>query len=139
MPLTLDSLGDWNRLYMGMFVSAEKADTAMLTLSRTLSRSAANFQMRGGAVRRHTPLTLKISEASSVDSLENLIQHLENHNIPTYTVKLSADTTRAPVYRLYVGAFESEQQAVYLRTKIFNLGVRAEIVEREGTAEAQEG
>ncbi len=139
VPLTLDSLGNWNRLYMGMFESVEKADTALLSVGRTLRTTAANFRMRGGAIRRHTPLVLKIVEASSADSLENLIQRLENNNIPTYMVKLSADTTQAPVYRLYVGAFETEQQAVYMRTKIFNLGVRAEIIQREGTIEEKEG
>lgn len=139
VPLTLDSLGNWNRLYMGMFESVEKADTALLSVGRTLRTTAANFRMRGGAIRRHTPLVLKILEASSADSLENLIQRLEDNNIPTYMVKLSADTTQAPVYRLYVGAFETEQQAVYMRTKIFNLGVRAEIIQREGTIEEKEG
>lgn len=139
VPLTLDSLGNWNRLYMGMFESVEKADTALLSVGRTLRTTAANFRMRGGAIRRHTPLVLKIVEASSADSLENLIQRLEDNNIPTYMVKLSADTTQAPVYRLYVGAFETEQQAVYMRTKIFNLGVRAKIIQREGMIEEKEG
>gem|GEM_PF-6070184 len=139
VPLTLDSLGNWNRLYMGMFESVEKADTALLSVGRTLRTTSANFRMRGGAIRRHTPLALKIVEASSADSLENLIQRLEDNNIPTYMVKLSADTTQAPVYRLYVGAFETEQQAVYMRTKIFNLGVRAEIIQREGTIEEKKG
>jgi len=139
VPLTLDSLGNWNRLYMGMFKSAEKADTALINVGSTLRRTAANFRMRGGAIRRHTPLALKIEEASSADSLENLIQRLEENNIPTYTVKLSADTTEAPVFRLYVGAFETLQQAVYMRTRIFNLGVHAEIIQREGTIEKKEG
>ena len=139
VPLTLDSLGNWNRLYMGMFESTEKADTALLNVGSTLRRTAANFRMRGGAVKRHTPLALKIDEASSADSLENLIQRLEENNIPTYMVKLAADTTEAPVFRLYVGAFETQQQAVYMRTKIFNLGVHAEIIQREGTVEEKEG
>ena len=139
VPLTLDSLGNWNRLYMGMFESSEQADTALLDVGRALRSTAANFQIRGAAIRRHTPLALKIGEASNADSLENLIQRLETNNIPTYMVTLSADTTRAPVYRLYVGAFETEQQAVYMRTRIFNLGVHAEIIQREGTAGKKEG
>ena len=132
VPLNLDSLGSWNRLYLGYFDTAEQADTILTRLGGVLQKSTANIKLGSAAVRRFTPLALKIEDAFSADSLEVMRKRLERNDIPTYTVKLISDTTQTAVYRLYVGAFESREQAIFLRNKLFNIGIRAEIIDREG-------
>ena len=136
VPLLLDSLGNWNRLYMGMYRSSGKGDTALLNLASALRLSGITDGINGGAITRHTPLTLMVAEASDPDSLQSVIEKLETNHIPAYMVQLlEQDSTSMPLYRLYSGAFENESQAVFLREQIFNIGVRATVVEREGQAE----
>lgn len=93
--------------------------------------------MGSEAIRRYTPLALKIGDFSTPDSLESIKRRLEDHNIPTYVVKLDSDSTQTVLYRLYVGAFETESQAVLMRTQVFNIGIKAEIIQREGLAKVQ--
>ncbi len=136
VPLVLDSLGNWNRLYLGMYRSAGKGDTALQNLAPALRRSGITDVVNGGAVTRHTPLTLMVTETSDLDSLQTVMEKLESNLIPAYVVQLTGqDSTRAPLYRLYAGAFENKSQAIFLLEQIFNIGVRATVVEREGQAE----
>jgi hypothetical protein len=138
VPLVLDSLGNWNRLYLGMYRSAGRGDTALLSLAPDLRRSGITDGASGGAITRHTPLTLMVAEANDPDSLQAVMNKLEVNHIPAYMIQVSEqDSTRPPLYRLYSGAFENESQAVFLRERIFNIGVRATVVEREGPAEQE--
>ncbi|HLA41560.1 MAG TPA: SPOR domain-containing protein, partial [Candidatus Glassbacteria bacterium] len=132
VPLELDSLGTWNRLYIGMYHTQEQCDTALVAMQNSMRRAGATVKLHGEAISRRTPLTLKLGESASLASFDSLRTRLEKNNITTYLVKLSADSTAAPVYRLYSGAFEYKEQAIHLRNQIFNLGIRAEIIEREG-------
>ncbi len=136
VPLVLDSLGNWNRLYLGMYRSAGRGDTALLNLATDLRRSGISDGVSGGAITRHTPLTLMVAEASDPDSLQAVMEKLASNLIPSYMIQLARqDSLRPPLYRLYSGAFENESQAAFLRESIFNIGVRATVVEREGPAE----
>jgi len=137
VPLELDSLGSWNRLYVGFYKSPGEADTALVVLSGNLRKIAGEIRMGGEAIRRYTPLALKIGDFSTSDSLESIKRRLEDHNIPAYIVKLDSDSSQTALYRLYVGAFETESQAVLMRTQVFNIGIKAEIIQREGLAKVQ--
>ena len=139
VPLELDSLGKWNRLYLGMYASSGRGDTALLNLEPALRRAGIKNSTERNAITRHTPLTLMVAEAASPDSLQNVKKKLESNMIPAYVVQMAAeDSVHQPLYRLYSGAFENEEQAIFLRNQIFNLGVRAMVVEREGRAERKE-
>ncbi|MEA1996978.1 MAG: SPOR domain-containing protein, partial [Gemmatimonadota bacterium] len=137
-PLQLDTLGLWNRLYIGFYHTAGEADSALTELSDKLNKLGGLFSRQGDAISRHTPLALKIGDFDAVDTLNKVMQLMEDNNIPTYTVPLISSSSHTARYRLYVGAFEKEQQAAFMRTKVLNIGIRAEIVEREGLEE-QEG
>ncbi|MFH1069307.1 MAG: SPOR domain-containing protein [Candidatus Glassbacteria bacterium] len=134
VPLDLDSLGTWNRLYVGMYETAEQCDTALAAMQAALRKAGTSVKLNDQAIARHTPLTLKLAESGNTANIDTLRARLETNHIPTYLVKISADSTGASVYRLYSGAFENEDQALYLRNQIFNLGIRAEIIQREGPA-----
>ena len=137
VPLELDSLGNWNRLYVGFFGTTEEADSALAKLAPFIQKAGMVGRMHGNPIKRPTTFALKIGDFSANDdSLEIKRQRLEENNIPAYTVPLQPgpDSPQAVIYRLYVGAFETEEQAVYMREKIFNIGLRAEMIERAGLA-----
>ncbi|MBW7997087.1 MAG: hypothetical protein FVQ81_11070 [Candidatus Glassbacteria bacterium] len=136
VPLELDSLGNWNRLYVGMYESAGRGDTAFQDVRQALRQAGIPTSGGEDVITRHTPLTLMVAEAHNPDSLQAVMDRLESNFIPTYMVQLAReDSLSPPVYRLYSGAFENEEQAVFLRNRMFNLGVRAMVIEREGRSE----
>ncbi|MEA2062615.1 MAG: SPOR domain-containing protein [Gemmatimonadota bacterium] len=130
-PLQLDSLGDWNRLYMGYFRSPGAADSALGRASSTMGQ----LKLSGSPIVRQTPYTLCLGEYETLDSLTAECRRMDENNIPYYSIQLRPDSTRT-LYRLFVGAFENEDQAALIRTRLFNLGIWAEVQERKaGTKE----
>jgi hypothetical protein len=47
-------------------------------------------------------------------------------------VPLRADASQTSGYRLFVGAYENDKQAILMRSRLYNLGLKAEITERKG-------
>jgi len=126
VPLKLDSLGDWNRLYLGFYASKSKADNA-------LSRAAGSLgNFAGEAIVRHTPYALWIEDFPTAEALESERRLLEDNNIPSYSIPLMADASQTSGYRLFVGAYENDKQAILMRSRLYNLGLKAEIIERKG-------
>ncbi len=131
-PVILDSLGSWNRLYVGCYTSSEQADTALARILPELRKSAAGSEGSSQPIKRRTPWTINLGDFGASDSLETLRTRLANFEIPSYAIQISADSTGVKKFRLYVGAFEDQEQAVYIRTRLFNIGVAGSIEEREG-------
>ncbi|MBN2287915.1 MAG: SPOR domain-containing protein, partial [Candidatus Glassbacteria bacterium] len=126
VPLQLDSLGDWNRLYLGFYSSEATADTARARAAKTLGKFA------GSAIVRQTPYALLVGEYSSAEAADSERRRLAESNIPSYSVPIRPDPSASSRYRLFVGAFENMDQAIIMRTLLFNLGLNAEITERRG-------
>ena len=126
VSLKLDSLGDWNRLYLGFYGTKAAADTALSKAGGTLRNFA------GDAIIRETPYALLIGDFPTANALNLERERLTENNIPSYSVLLKPDSTQISIYRLFVGAFENKEQAIIMRTRLFNLGLKAEIAERRG-------
>ncbi len=136
-PVILDSLGSWNRLYVGYFASSAQADTVLARILPELRKVATADNEPGLAIRRRTPWAISLGDFGPADSLEAFRSRLAGYDIPSYAVQISADSSGNKKFRLYVGAFEDQDQAVLIRSRLFDVGVKGAIEEREGPAEAE--
>ncbi len=132
VQLELDSLGLWNRLYLGAYRSPEAADTALAAARPLLDRIGPEVPLPGEAILRLTPLTLRLGDYPEGDSLTAVRRQLEESLLTSYLVPLPPGPDGTPLFRLYAGAFEDERQALLMAGQVHDLGVWAEIVEREG-------
>ncbi|MCE5272991.1 SPOR domain-containing protein [bacterium] len=136
-PVILDSLGSWNRLYVGYFSSSAQADTVLARILPELRKVAPADNEPGLAIKRRTPWAISLGDFGPADSLEAFRSRLSGYDIPSYAVEISADSSGNKKFRLYVGAFEDQDQAVFIRSRLFDVGVKGSIEEREGPAEAE--
>ena len=127
VPLFLDSLGNWNRLYMGSFKSEQEAQAALNSARNLLGKNDLS-----SPIVKSTPYAIHVGDFSSRAALDSVKNNLMDNLIPSYTVEIKPDSGEVPAFRLFVGAFEDQKQALRLRDRLFNLGLDANIVERRG-------
>jgi len=127
VPLHIVQLGGrWYRLFYGGFPSKASARSE---LTRLAGRGIINA---GSARVVETSLAFNLGDFTDRRvAEEKRSQYMSRWQIPAYVFQLET-RDETPVYRLYAGAFEQQEQSSFLADRIENAGLSQMLVERLG-------
>ncbi len=121
VPVEIPGLGRWSRLMVGQYRSSEEA-AAELAVIKEKSR----FD-QGRIIRSN--LAYFLGAFGSRDEAQEISDRVGGLGLDTYVL---TSGTGGEIYLLYLGAFESEKQAVVAGEMLDKLSLKRELVERKG-------
>ena len=127
VPLHIVQLGGrWYRLFYGGFPSKASARSE-------LTRLAGRGTIKAGSARVvETSLAFNLGDFTDRRvAEEKRSQYMSRWQIPAYVFQLET-RDETPVYRLYAGAFEQQEQSSFLADRIDEAGLSQMLVERLG-------
>src|SRR5690606_5782383 len=121
-PVTIEpDTTRWFRVVAGAYPSSSRADSLLRA-----ARAAGVMDADAGRVIR-APIALRVAQGLTPAAATQRARQLRQQEIGAYAL-LQADSTA----NVYVGAFETPQQAQYLAGRLRSSGVEAAIAYRTG-------